>query len=199
MWMGLFEVVLQDAIPPKEGCDWFWGLSLEPWGAERSLKQAFSLCLGNNLSEYEWISYKFYYKVPSHKKETGIDFWSCDSSQVRISCNKGTRNNTCFWLLDNNWSKREWIALKMYHIVPSDLFWRFWLEPFRNKGSKKHPLHFWSNSYPVLINYLILSKFKAVSSLNGVSILAQTVQGLTSLVLHVSSCTLQSKAFNHGF
>ena len=60
---------------------------------------------------------------------------------------------------------------------------------------QKGQLQLLSISFPVS-NIYSKSNFRAVSSLNGVSLLVPTVQGLTSAVL--SSCTLQSILLKHG-
>ena len=93
--MDLFEIVLLT----KKDWDRFSGLKLEPFrnkGLRRDQKQAFSLRLNNNLSKIEWISYKFYYKEQYHKRKTGIDFWACDLSQIRMWGSKGARNKFVF-------------------------------------------------------------------------------------------------------
>ena len=98
------------------------------------LEQAFSLCSDNNLSNNEWISHKFYYKVPYHQRKTGIDFSGCDLSQVRMTT-KGPETSIYFFNLDNL-CKWEWIALKLYHRMFWVEFVGFNFQPFRKKGPK---------------------------------------------------------------
>ena len=73
----------------------------------------------------------------------------------------------------------EWKGMDCFEIVPhgtifpqevGNWFCRFLLEPFRNKWPLSVLVKFLS-----CVECLILSKFKAVSSLNGVCILTQTV------------------------
>ena len=72
-------------------------------------------------------SHEFYYKVPYQKSKTGIDYWGCNVSQVRLKGFKGDRNKFFFWFLDDNLIEKEWIALKLCHKVPYS-HRKFWID-----------------------------------------------------------------------
>ena len=103
------------------------------------MKQALFLCLDNDLSKSQWISYETYNKVPYHKKKTWIDFWGL---WLEPSKNKGSEPRTFVLIVDDTLNKKGMISVKMYYKMPYpqkrvDLieFWRFWLESFRKKVS----------------------------------------------------------------
>lgn len=97
MSIDLNEIIPQDAKPQMKAGIELWSYHLNRFGIQA--RNAFSWYLDFNFTKIEWISLKFYHKVPYYKRKNGIDFWGYNLNCVGSIGQRKMARNKHFYIV----------------------------------------------------------------------------------------------------